>query len=533
MRRLFIVDDEPFILEGLSTVIDWEEFGITVSGKAASGPEAFEALRHTGADILMTDIMMPEMSGLELIGKLKPLFPDMKYIVLSGYNEFEYVKEGMRLGIENYLLKPVNIKELTETVASTVQKLENADRQAFVRQSELDILRDNVMNRWVTGKIDPTELKTRLQLLDIPADNPFYAVATIKLVASGDGGSPEGDAGSAAGLREPEDGNEAYRVSRALADGAAGNVCCFRDLDGDVILIFTGPAPEAGQAEALALLDRIRQQLRKPGIQALITLGSAESGYLGVSQSYDHAKRLQEYFLTNAGDDIIRYDRMAAADAKAGSAAVDLLEYEQLLLAKDKRAVYAYIDKLFADLQSMETVSPAHIHNCAVDLILCTKQVVRDNKLNHELATSGYKQLFTALFKAHTIGQLVAHVKFIVGSAIDYLSVEEDEFSPVVKQVLRHIETRYAEELSLKTLAQSLNIHPFYLGQLFQKETGKSFSDYVNSFRIKKAQKLLKTTAMKTSDISRHIGYLEPGYFYKQFKKYTGVSPTEYRSGRS
>ncbi|WP_152396664.1 response regulator transcription factor [Paenibacillus guangzhouensis] len=531
MRNVFIVDDEPFILQGLTTVIDWEEFGITLAGKAYDGTEAFEILQQIGSqvDILITDIMMRDMNGLALIERLKPLYPHMKFIVLSGYNEFSYVKEGMRLGIENYLLKPVNMKELTETVMSTVQKLEQADRQAYIVQNQLDILRDNVMARWAAGNIDPAELRNRLEFLEIPMDRPFYAAATVKTVQ---------DApivlrsGSDASLWEQQQNSEAYRISQSLVRTLEGSYC-YCDIDGDTVILITGASAEAGLEATMPLLEQIRRELKQRlGMHVFITLGSMELSYLDMSQSYAHAKRLQEYFLTHTDNAIISYDRIVAVDEQLELPSMDAFEYERLLQGKDKSTLHAYIDQLFQELQSTAAITPAHIHNRAVELILCTKQVVRDNKLNHELATSGYKQLFTALFRAHTIGQLTAHVKFIADSAIDYLSTEDDEFSAVVKQVLHQIQTNYAEELSLKTLSHTLHIHPFYLGQLFQKETGESFSDYLNAFRIKKAQKLLKTTTMKTSDISRSCGYLEPGYFYKMFKKYTGMSPTQYRGKR-
>lgn len=530
MRKVFIVDDEPFILQGLTTVIDWEEFGLHLAGKAYDGSEAYEALQQIGSevDILITDIMMRDMNGLELIERLKPLYPHMKFIVLSGYNEFSYVKEGMRLGIENYLLKPVNIKELTETVISTVQKLEQADRQAFIVQNQLDILRDNVMARWAAGNIDPAELRNRLEFLEIPMDRPFYAAATVKTVQDSTAAN-----GSDASIWEQQRNSEAYRICQTLVRKMEGSYS-YCDNDGDTIILITGASAEAGIAATLPLLEQIRLELKQRlGMHVFITLGSMELSYLDMSQSYAHAKRLQEYFLTNMDNAIISYDRIVAVDEALELPSMDAFEYERLLLGKDKAAVHAYIDKLFQELQSTASITPAHIHNRAVELILCTKQVVRDNKLNHELATSGYKQLFTALFRAHTIGQLTAHVKFIADSAIDYLSTEDDEFSSIVKQVLHQIQTNYAEELSLKTLSHTLHIHPFYLGQLFQKETGESFSDYLNAFRIKKAQKLLKTTTMKTSDISRSCGYLEPGYFYKMFKKYTGMSPTAYRGNRA
>ncbi|BFH64324.1 response regulator transcription factor [Paenibacillus azoreducens] len=524
MRKVFIVDDEPFILEGLHSVVDWEELGTELCGKAYDGREAFEQLKDSGADILITDIMMHEMNGLELIRKLKPLHPNMKFIVLSGYNEFNYVKEGMKLGIENYLLKPVNMKELAETIQSTVQKIDNAKRPSYFDPDELDILRDNVMNRWVSGRIDPSELRNRLEFLDIPADMSCYAAAVIRE-------APDMGASEELPSWRQEHGRQVYASCREIAEktGYEGPIIRFYDLEGDVVIVCLGEDPGMLQERMLQLLKEIRRGLNERQTGVMITLGSMEQGYQGLPQSYAQAKRLQEFFLTHREDEIISYGEMTLSEELQGYAALDTLEYEKLLLNRNKAAIDEYIDHLFT-VRNTDPVSPVQIRNFAVELILCTKQIVKENKLNYQLATSGYKQLFTALFKAQTVGTLAKHVKFIAHAAIDYLSVEDDEFSPVVKQVLHQIRTKYAEELSLKTLGYEFNIHPFYLGQLFLKETGVSFSDYLNSHRIKQAKTLLTETQMKTSEISRSVGYLEPGYFYRQFKKYTGMSPTEFRN---
>lgn len=526
MHKVFLVDDEPFILEGLASLLDWEEYGLVLSGRASDGLEAFEILRHAEVDILITDIMMRDMNGLELIERLKPLYPRMKFIILSGYNEFDYVKQGMQLGIENYLLKPVNIQELTETIERTVRTIEQADQQHVWQADQLDILRDNIMNRWAAGKIAPAELKERLKLLDIPFHFPVYAAAAVK--ASADSEAKERPGYNT----EQQRVDLIYRHCRQR-EKKAGRFASFTTNEGDIMLLFAGKSPDDVMSCALAELEVIRNEIRSGlGIRLLITLGSMESGFTGVPESCRHAKRLQEYFLTMPEDKVIIHYEISSLSAGSGKSPADLVEYEQLLLGRDKAAVRNYIEKLFTGLLESPPCDPAIVHNYAIELIMCTKQIIKEHKLSSEVAESGYKQLFTTLFKAQTLSQLVSHVLFIAEAAIDYLSVQDDEFSPVVKQVLYHIRTRYAEQLSLKTLSQSLRIHPFYLGQLFQKETGVTFTDYLSTHRIRTAQQLLRSTSLKTSDISRSVGYLEPGYFYRQFRKYTGVSPTEYRSGR-
>src|SRR4051794_8645973 len=123
MYKVFIADDEPFIIEGLYDIVDWSELGMEIVGQAENGLEAMEALKRIPADILITDISMPKMNGLDLIRATRSFQPDLKIIVLSGYDEFAYLKEGMALGIENYLLKPINLEEFKATLHTIAEKL--------------------------------------------------------------------------------------------------------------------------------------------------------------------------------------------------------------------------------------------------------------------------------------------------------------------------------------------------------------------------------------------------------------------------
>ncbi|WP_048747000.1 response regulator, partial [Paenibacillus sp. P22] len=158
MYRVMLVDDEPFIVEGLQDAIDWSAFDLEIAAVAGSGKAALEQLKRQPVDLLVTDITMPGMSGLELIREARGILPGLKAIILSGYNEFDYLKEGMTLGIENYLLKPVNFKELRATLAATAAKLDAEEEppELALSEEELGILKDRILYRWMRGEIDPS-----------------------------------------------------------------------------------------------------------------------------------------------------------------------------------------------------------------------------------------------------------------------------------------------------------------------------------------------------------------------------------------
>ncbi|BBH22728.1 DNA-binding response regulator [Paenibacillus baekrokdamisoli] len=526
MYSVFIVDDEPFILEGLPHVIRWEEYGLVITGQASDGLEALEMLRTTPVDILITDITMPRMNGLELIRDAKLLNPELKCIILSGYHEFDYIKQGMALGIENYLLKPINIEELKVTVSSTAQKITDTYRKEMYSRSDLDILRDNILYRWMTDAIDAGELKHRAQLLGFRLDYPVYAVAAVKLAFEA------AEQRELSHLQRDHLISEAYQLCRSRLENDNNACVTFIDTDGDIMAIF-------GLKDADSDCDRVRDLLRQIGsviqeklaVRAVITLADAEHNYVNAGRSYDSAKKLQEYYLIHSEEAVIER-KLSIRDAKqaaAGGASIDLDAYGKLLFGKSKPELFAWIDAFFQRLQAVDAAPPAQIQNHAVEIIIHTKRLLKDVKLSNELVSNDYKELFSSLFRIQLMEELKEHVKYIAGAAIDCLVSEDDELSPVIKQVLKHISVNYAEELSLKTLSQTFNINPVYLGQLFQKETGESFSDYVNKFRIETARKLLVNTHLKTIDIGKRVGYADTSYFYKQFKKYAGISPTEFR----
>ncbi|MDG0793017.1 response regulator [Cohnella ginsengisoli] len=185
MYNVFIVDDEPFIIEGLIDSIDWPDFGLEVVGSAENGEEALRRIGQTPVDLLITDISMPRMNGLDLIRAARQSRPDLKAIILSGFNEFDYLKEGMRLGIENYLLKPINVKELHDTLSNAVEKLNSTGANALLSPYDVQIMKDNTLYRWICSRISEAEFNERAALLGITLTEPYGVIALARLPSAG------------------------------------------------------------------------------------------------------------------------------------------------------------------------------------------------------------------------------------------------------------------------------------------------------------------------------------------------------------
>lgn len=504
MYRVFIVDDEPFIIEGLYDIIDWAELGLEIVGHAENGQKALEAIKQTLVDILITDISMPVMNGLALIGAAREFHTDLRSIVLSGFNEFSYLKEGMRLGIENYLLKPINVEELKATLMNTVEKLNSIKEEKMFTEFSMQILKDNTLHRWLTNSIGASEFKERTELLDISLQHP-YVIAAV--------------------LRTDEKIAEVFElIDRQMKN--VPDVTVFRDMDGDIILLATVENAEEGHREFTELLHTIHERL--VNYRPLhITIGSVERLPDQASTSYEHAKKTQEYFWIYPDRELMDYKDLPINQPKLWNNEFhfDWNDYSKLIIAKDKSQLHQHIADDFRQVQALQGIMPHDIQNMAFELVVLFKMELK--AIRHTEVPDIFNVAFQQVRNSDTIDDLIEIIQEVADMTVDFLI--SDIKSPVVQQVLHYIENGYAEELSLKLLAAQYHIHPVYLGQLFNKETGETFTDYINRFRIEKAKEMLKTTHLRVHEIAKNVGYWEPGYFYKQFKKYVGISPTEYK----
>ena len=228
MYRALVADDEPMILDGIDSLISWEEFGIEIAAKVENGREALSILLEQPIDILITDIRMPVMTGLELLRELRKNGKHTKTIVLSGYDDFHYVKEANLYGIENYLLKPVEEKELEETLLHLIERLESEQRQQRQMQESYRLLRDNILCRWLEGTISREEWEARAEFLELPGSGEAYQICVLK-------------------PRSPVSQSVHAHLEEELSGWGFGAPMVFSSLSGDLIWILFRAENEPGR----------------------------------------------------------------------------------------------------------------------------------------------------------------------------------------------------------------------------------------------------------------------------------------------
>lgn len=276
MFRLLIADDEPMICEGLAAYAgNWWKDEVEWIRTAQDGQSAWQMVQDERPDVLITDIRMPHMDGIELLRRIREEQLDVKAIVLSGYNEFEYVRDMALLGIENYLLKPVNEEELFSTLKSTLQKIGRERELKLKAQLNADLIRENIINRWLYGAIGEKELVERAEFLGLDLEAEGYLPCAVRLLA-------------AEHERNAELAEQMYEIGREIFQMSPN--CYFsRNYNGDVIAVFCGEKGAANQEagrQLNACMDRIYE---RTGQKVYCLVGAYVEGYWEVAESFRSA----------------------------------------------------------------------------------------------------------------------------------------------------------------------------------------------------------------------------------------------------
>ncbi len=514
MYRVIIVDDEPVIRRGLRETIEWDALGLEVAGEAADGSEALKLVRDIRPEILITDIRMPEMDGIALIREIRKTDLNVKITILSGYSDYDYLKEAIRLGVDNYLLKPIDNDELVSNLRNAVSEIEKEAAVSLQIRQGTVLLRSNTLRRLVTGNISPEELREKAEFLHIPLEAGQYLCAVC-----------------AVSREIPADRREQF-FQDAVTEKSSARQTAFMDGDGNLVLLLAfGDAPADRNGIQQELENMAEKALRERGIPLMIGAGRVAEGTGKIRDSYESAKEALEYgaFLKNGG--VIWSDEVPQTSREGEIP--DRTDYEKL---KDyirrgeqepmKACLEETLDAAAAEAGASHRGMRNLIMHIAVRVTDCFRTIYGSMNAFREPAGFDFARLFTLrsytdmrdwLFQLcnewfASNRTLLGRSTSIVGLAVDYVT------------------EHYREGVTLRQVAENCHVNTSYLGQVFRKETGSAFTDYVNALRIQEAGRLLADPTLKVYEVAERVGFTDYHYFLKIFKKVTGRSPTDLRN---
>lgn len=519
MYNVLIVDDDAFILEGLKHIIDWESYGVRVSGTAANGEIAVEFIQNHPVDILLTDIRMPVLGGIELIGRIRREKWDIRCVILSGYDDFSYMQQAIKLNIENYLIKPINERELTETISNIVEKMDSDQALRLTEPGYEDILKENVLYRWMNNRIEQEELFERAHLLKLPVNDEEYIVSILRLDKAG----------------KALTGYELQHVSRTVGalcreQSTLYSIVWFVDFEDEFVLAFNGAALD--KAEIKRFLNSMAMQLQQTyAVDYFITTGLAEKGYRNIHLSHQSAKHLTDYSLMLPPNRYIDVTDMAEADHFIKlSLATDFNGLKKALLENNQDKSLEFIDDIFSKEYEIGKYPPDYLKSLSINLLFELIQTAKT--ANPEFMQEGRQEgLYGKVMNARSRQELHGYVRESYARLFLQPQSKKGPTHPLVERVIAYICANYSNDsISLKSLSSGFHANAAYLGRIFKEETGEGIVNYINQYRIQKAKELLSGSKYSASEIARMVGYSNFNHFSNMFKRYTGFLPTQYRN---
>jgi len=514
MLSVLLVDDEVFFRQGLRTIIDWEACGFEVIGEQDNGEDAYHFIMKERPDVVITDIRMPEVDGLQLIHKvIQEEQLKTKFIIVSGYDEFKYAQQAVRYGVCDFLLKPIDEMALQETLqqlADTIKLESQKNRQSMTHQ-----------NQELLAKIERAELSEE-ELREIYADmgldcseGHYYVLIEHSLDAA------------------------AVKQDYYPADQIQHMITIIQSLiPGITIRLMFSQRGRFGfiipqsfiqkNSSIQTLMKQLYNRLSAQQQPLHIYFSDKCTGVHFFWQAYQAALHAARYkYIDNRKlfdfEELNRYELrhiMLPFEAYKGL----LNEIEQNNDTGIERELDELLKQFGQQHCSVEAVK-ATVHKLVADClhIVQTMQIDK-NRLAHLNELIGLEATYVDRV---TLRQLL--LSFVLDCGRCIAEERKDMAKGGVQRIKKYIDLHFAEPISLKSIAAQFYINPVYLGQLFKKNYGHYFNEYLLQLRIQEAKKLLRQTDMKIYEIAEKVGFSHSEYFVSQFEKLEKLSPTAYR----
>ncbi|WP_409342264.1 response regulator [Paenibacillus sp. MBLB4367] len=523
MLKVLLVDDEPGALKAMKYLLEWEPLGFTIAGEATDGEEALEALRRQAFDLMITDIRMPEMSGLDLIRRVRE-FSRIPVIVMSGYEEFDYIRQCMSYGVKDYLLKPVSRDDVNRLLGAVKQEI--AHEHLLAKQLYLGIpaMRDQMLKKWVHGFLRNREEDEQFALLHIEvADSQTFRclIAEMDFMEESD-----------SIWTDEEIQIKRFAVRNVMEEVISGFGYMFEEADDRYGVVLHGTESAWNEPATMALCAKIVECVdRFAKVPVTIGVGETVHAQKDVVKSFHTADHMAERKFLLGSRSIITPERFAAEDGKQSLLQVQevqtIVEAVRSLERDEVGTLLETQRRRFADCDAPKQVVQTAVFELLVNLFRMAReqggplQGIFDAELDD----------YSAIMEARTIDKLYEFALCKCEQTMrSLISVQPMQPMTAVEQVKRIVSEQYGGNLSLRSIGDQIFMNAAYLGRLFKAEEEVSFNDYLLMVRMERAKELLRTTDKKAYEIALEVGYREHDWFYKKFKDYAGMSTSDYRT---
>ncbi len=531
MYKAILVDDEALTREAISENIPWEELGFELIASCENGRQAKERMKETAPDLLLTDIYMPYVDGLELARFVHENYPDTKTVIISGYDEFEYAKQAVRYQVMEYILKPITPSELMEVLlrvkacldekcakTKTLKKL----RGAYV--SNRPFLQGRFLNSLLRGNERLDGLEERMDELDISLPGCFFNTAIVE----GDDLYPFLD--QYKNVREDLALFAICNITQELIK-RRGLGTAFQNMEEMTVVIFCGESEDEFAKEIEEALGEVQQTIQELlSIETTIGVGQSVSDIRRLHQSYETAREVMEQKFLMGGGQILRWE---LAKKQAGGISIDVPKWAGRVVQavkEGKEEEIACIIRRFAqeirESHANRNRSIIYMQNLLLSVI-GSANLMKDKE---NAVVQEEKEFLNRIYEYDHLTDMAVDVIAICGHISGLLNEQRESYGKkLALAALDYIKENYMNtEVNLNSVCTHLAISTSYFSTLFKSCTGETFIEALTKRRMEEAKRLLENTSMKTYEVAGEVGFSDPHYFSIAFKKATGRTPTEY-----
>jgi len=537
MFKVLIIDDEPIIRKGLKNIINWKNFGCEVVGEAADGFEGTELIKKLLPDIIITDIKMPETDGLTMLKEIKTVVPQSKIIILTGYRNFEYAHEALKIGVTDFLLKPSKIEELTAVITKAVRELkfqkERAEEFEKLNQmfrQNISVLREKLLYDVIYEiNTNQDDIKEKYELFNIRQGT--FCMLLVQNDAEDD-----------------KNGGEMSQYDRHLYQ--FGIINTFNEVFSDkfevihITLNNIGIAflimPHGDDRELLKAIDKKCTYLQEIicncfGFTVTIAVSSIGNDLTELPQKFTECREALEHKFYMGNNSVIFHSDVNTFFKYDDHSMLEKLQKALIEGVKsgNESAVKERLQDIFSYIRNTDPARKEFVKNFYWNTITSINNIrlslmsgENGKKLQYSELTGLYS-LIEKCTNAEELNTLLEEAAISVVSKVN--NFNNKSIKLVLRKAVEYLHEHYNEQVTLNEVAEHTFVSTYYISRMFKREMGKNFVDYLNELRIEKAKEMLRDVRYKTYEVAEKVGIPDAHYFSKLFKKYVGVTPTEYR----
>ncbi|MRH41944.1 response regulator [Aquibacillus halophilus] len=507
MKKIFLIDDEKVIREGIKNSVDWAKEGFEFCGDAPDGEIALPLIEKYKPDIVITDIRMPFMDGLQVSRILRDRMPRIKVIILSGHDEFEYAREAMRIQVSEYCLKPVSAQDLIEVlqrVSASIEEEESAKKQMldlqYQAKQNVVLSRDNFLIELCNGIYSTAEAIKKASELNIELISSYYYVLILET-----------------------DVKEIPAIDWILKNYSS---LVFKRRKTQTVFLMKNESKQQLELE----IEAIREQLLLEPDSLSFGFGKVKSRIQGIAESFEEADKeksfsvhiTEKYNVDNSEVDTKSNKELHQFNRN------DLIHF---LKFGDTSKIDEFSESYSSYLKAANVRTPFFIYYFLMDFTTTITHYIKDQNNDTDDILQQINGLEVKMSWIKEYFEIVDYMKELLNLVINFREQVNSKFGTIIQKTKDYIHDQYSDpKLSLQTIAKKVNVSASYLSHMFSQETGETLIEYLTRIRIDRAKEFLKTTNDKTYEIAYKVGYSDSHYFCHSFKKITGMTTKQFKS---